>query len=782
MAATGLSVEMSGDESRLLRSVQATINKFGKLEGQMQGAVNKAKSVEKSVRRIGSGGRKELGPQGGLASDIKGTIARIGGIAAAAGLAKVALSDMAATRTAAGERITTAEEGRSQLAQLADTKPQFEELIRQVEQIRTERGIDEIEAFKLVFSAASAGFKKQTPFFAELKEIGFAPEAAVTAVQKLSQTFPDSGTPREIINKTIAAAAPSPVGASDIARVAAVPAVSFKEIGGTADELLALVGVLAKVFKNENTAAEKIKTLADQVGKKREFIDPAALLKLEKIFNLPKIEGLELLRQLPGLAKAGALSTTADGPPVTLREFLSEQNAVVALKAIQAAAPEIRDQVQAIQTAGRQTGTPEDQLAKKFSFVREDPKLSANRRSAIAKEKRELAEEEDLAVANKLADAFVDERLTRVRERGSELGVTIEKGVLFLTRKFSLTDRGFLERQLFRPDKLPQIEGPFGARGRRRNRGILKELEEDIFDLLGPLEVERLSRESGRPVPAEIIDQLPGQFRIVQELAELQEESKAGLKFTRTRGDFARLEEALVEGRLEDVLPALDLLRTRSALKDLHPNSFSPAVSPLFDPQLVEALDELRPQVEKLVETAATKPPVEAVVSPQSTVVGPPVAVTAEREPNESVPAEVVAAPLERGALGPPELLGLPGRPAPKPEEDVLQGRRPTELFKQEAVPKGRGSADETSRAEAPSAAEAPGTQAVEQIFGAIRDMLSEMRGFFKREVKGSEPQPMLEAAADMSRAAAELSDVAVLLNSSEPTVLRGPNDNEDFP
>lgn len=308
----------------------------------------------------------------------------------------------------AGKRIVDDESARRSFRQVAGgDQATFDRLLSERDRLRQSQGLTPEEAAQLVFGAASAGdtFLDDVDLFASLKDINFSADAGITSAQKLQAAFggeAGAGSSRQILNKILAAAGPSPVMADQIAGAASITSVPFAGIGGSDEELLALLGVLSEATRSPDDAGQKIKSLSDQIFKKRHLISGA-----------DGLEGLELIRALPRLAEAGQL-TGESGEAVNVQKFLGEANAMQALAMIQSLDPKVSSRLADVNAAQAGTGGDADLLARAIGL--DDVQGEAAKLLRTSTQGREVSEEDRLAAAENLADAIIEERVRMAGE------------------------------------------------------------------------------------------------------------------------------------------------------------------------------------------------------------------------------------------------------------------------------------------------------------------------------------------------------------------------------
>ncbi|MBL4701956.1 MAG: hypothetical protein JKX85_11930 [Phycisphaeraceae bacterium] len=349
----------------------------------------------------------------GLASGATGLVKLAAGFAsvsAAIAVATRAFSQFEDMQKQAAQRVQVTALGRGAFRQIANDQSEMKKLNTFSDNLR-KRGFTEEQAARTTFSAGSAGmdtFVKGSSLntYEQLLKTGFTPESAISATQKAQANFGGSGAGktgggsfRQNINKVLAAAGPSPVMASRIAESASVAAEIFAAIGGQDEELLALVGVLSEATKSPEQASEKVKSLSDQLRKKK-------ALGLIDLSGRTDLVGMDLIDALPTLAKEGRLKTES-GDAVGVEKFLSESQAIQGLGLIQKQRGKITDRIVSIKQAEAQTGTKKDLLTVKSGLGSTKMKIADQQRKQ--NETRLLSEEEQFGNARQGVDLLLAE-------------------------------------------------------------------------------------------------------------------------------------------------------------------------------------------------------------------------------------------------------------------------------------------------------------------------------------------------------------------------------------
>lgn len=318
--------------------------------------------------------------------------------AAVAGLTAVSRDD-SARREGALSRDTSAVASRRELKQISGSGREYRELTAISDELGRRSGMTGEQANAAVFAGKSADLidKDFVETVAQARRLNLDPGTALGAVQKVKTNFGDqSGSTQDILGKLLIAAGPSPANVTDIAAGVGTAASGFAAMGGTGDELLAMLGVLSGPNKNVDASAERIKSVSDQINKKR-----GRIVEGDK-----PLEGLALIRALPRYAREGRLRGER-GDQSTLEDFLGEQNAVSAVRDIDRQGTTIGAQVNKMGGAG---------VAKELADRAEqyDPTTAAVDRAERNKRRRELAEQDRYTRDEAVADAVQEGHRTHL--------------------------------------------------------------------------------------------------------------------------------------------------------------------------------------------------------------------------------------------------------------------------------------------------------------------------------------------------------------------------------
>jgi len=407
-------VEMTGKEAQLWQSFQRIVQQQTKVEGGFKKVAKAGKTAGKDVKRAGKDSKDAFG-----GDTLSALTAYVGGLLSAGAAIGTIVKGLRAVREmqqGAGQRITDEVSGRRALLQLAPTTERFEFLKAEATRMRTQYGYTPAKGHRITFAAESAGQVQNLDLYAQLKDINFDAEAGVEAVQKIHANFGGAGagrtgggTARQILNKIMAAAGPSPVQAEKFARASSIAATSWGGIVGQDETLLAALSALAVPFKTPEQAAQVIKSLSAQLAKKRHLIDLSG--------GYENLGGMELISALDWLGEEGRLKSES-GEVVDVRKFLGEMNAIEAHRQFGMQWDVIQKNLRNIELAESQTGTDKGLLAKRFAMAEEDTNLASVKAAEIAEQQLNVVEEVKYGPLEKRAEAKLDRMRARAEREG----------------------------------------------------------------------------------------------------------------------------------------------------------------------------------------------------------------------------------------------------------------------------------------------------------------------------------------------------------------------------
>jgi len=393
-------VEMTGQEAKLWQSLQKVCTQQTKVEGGFKkigtaagAAGTKATTASDKMTKAGSAGTKAFGA--GAGSQIAAFGASFAGVGTAVSLVTKCLNDMAQAGAEAAERAKQSIAGMGELAQLVQTPEQFAEITAESRAAYgTGFGGSLSEAAKLVFQLKSAGFEKSDrDLFVEMGSVGHTkdPSEMVGSLVafRTAMGAEETGSVRDMVNKAIAAAGTTTVGASEMLMAGVKPSGAAATLGLSDEELFALLGIGTKQVKDPRVASTMADAFLSAVAANPEFEGKG--MSLKEIVQTIQAKGL----------KRGELQTLTGG----IRGIKGYEFLVKDMAGYDAL------------LGGVGAAQAENPLAGQMKVAATDPSLKAAMDAIAASHQEELSAE-DLGTAKNRADKLLDDYAVKRRKEG----------------------------------------------------------------------------------------------------------------------------------------------------------------------------------------------------------------------------------------------------------------------------------------------------------------------------------------------------------------------------
>lgn len=282
-----LKLIITGDNVKVLQSLEGVIRRQGKM-------IDKLKATTKASKKAGAKQIKAFGPS--ALSALGGYAAGLGTIAAALGVAKKLLGDVAEKSKSAFEGFKPAESSFSKLAQLAaGSQDKFLKLTQASREVFREGGARNLEeAGKVVFELESAGALDERAFFSRLAGIeDVAPLVKAAGVLRSAVGAKETGSFQDITSKAIAASTPvTGVSAAQILEGSARGAATASLLGLSDEELLAATSVVSQSTGSAELGGTQVNALLTALVKKGISAEFPKGTELEVIIKDIKQRGL----------------------------------------------------------------------------------------------------------------------------------------------------------------------------------------------------------------------------------------------------------------------------------------------------------------------------------------------------------------------------------------------------------------------------------------------------------------------------------------------------------
>ena len=384
-----ITVQLTGDEARLLKSLDKVVQKEKDL----------AKAAEKTGQKSAAASKKAKAGHAEQSISIKQVIDQYVTAAAAIGVMTKALRTMHEERKKAATEVVQGAGAVGQLGQLTGGDPaEMRRMVNELKKTMREEGLTRTAAAELQFALESGGLASKRELFASLapltkRQPGGVALGVATLRNALGQ---EAGTPEEILNKLLAASAVSQTTLGQFAPTATIAAQGQRQLGGTTSELLAVLAQLTQATKSPEAAGTQVSS----------FITALTGTGLKgKGFDVTKITGImQAVQAISDLNIPKEELQSVLGNVRAKRGFLAIQGLVGAIKL----------------TEEQITAAAPSQLYKEAvaATLSEAPVVKAERRLAIAASEEALAYE-DIGVGEVGREARLGELRVGARGRGA---------------------------------------------------------------------------------------------------------------------------------------------------------------------------------------------------------------------------------------------------------------------------------------------------------------------------------------------------------------------------
>jgi len=310
MAGPSVTVEMSGNELKLLKSLQKIIDKNRELDKSLK---DSGKTGEEASKKIEEGNKKT---GDGLDSAI-GKVGKFAAGFASAGTAiaivKGVIDEMNKSLEESKRLTETLAQSRWDLASVADNPEEYRQFQKTANRLAGQYGLSATDANRLVFSADSANYMGDVDYAARVaRAFGQAPTEEVAA--KLPQMYMGQLSATEALAGAATAMKESPADFAQIASAmgSATEGGSFNK--SSPDEMLATLSVLAGQFGNVSSAADRMKAFGIQMQLKEGFQGLGFVETIKKLQAMPAGERQEVLGG--GLEMNSAFQKMANNLPL----------------------------------------------------------------------------------------------------------------------------------------------------------------------------------------------------------------------------------------------------------------------------------------------------------------------------------------------------------------------------------------------------------------------------------------------------------------------------------
>lgn len=280
-----VTIELSGDEANLFRSLQKVIGQ----QDKMQGGFGK---VRNSANQAGDRISEVFGTK--AVQQLQRFQAGMSAVQTAFSLVASEWRELRALQEntlRSPERLFNADRA---LTQIALDAQDLAALRDQADSLAGRYGISREDARRLIFSGRSEGFEGAVDFIAQ--HVGVVdPTAAAGVAGQLPTLFKGRITPEQAVNATLVAAEASRLNFEQVAAALPQAAEGAAVAGASPAETIAALSVLAGRFKSGETAADRLKGFGVAVGIDERFKGRGILGSFRQLQALPEAERAEFL-------------------------------------------------------------------------------------------------------------------------------------------------------------------------------------------------------------------------------------------------------------------------------------------------------------------------------------------------------------------------------------------------------------------------------------------------------------------------------------------------------
>ena len=247
MAGPQLSVEMTGDEARLFKSLQKVISQNQKLEQSFDKTRQTAKKTSDDTAR----GFSQLG------NSIKQHVVGIASVATAWQAVTDALRGYDQALKDTMSQAARLAQSRQSLSQIATDTADLNKMNQRADSAAVRFGVERAIAREVLFSARSENWSADYEKVLALNQVYDAESAARVAGQ-VPALFNNKITPMQSINALATASGPSRLRFQELAAVLPEAAAGANMLGSSPEETMAALGVLAKRYGSPSTTSTGI--------------------------------------------------------------------------------------------------------------------------------------------------------------------------------------------------------------------------------------------------------------------------------------------------------------------------------------------------------------------------------------------------------------------------------------------------------------------------------------------------------------------------------------------
>lgn len=427
-----IQVVLTGDDANLFKAYEKLEKKQKDLEQKLKDIKAASKDASEAAKKgaddttdaagkIGSKFKEQAGQIAGLKDSVTSSFdpavigaftGAVGGIAVAVRAAGEAWRQYREDQGKALASLESQADVDRRLVQVSTSSADLEGLQKRADDAAQKFGVERAAAKEVLFSSRSEGFESEFEKVIRAAPV-VDPKAAAIVAGKLPALFQGKIKPTEAVSLTLAAAEASNLNFEQLASTTPQAAEGGAIAKASPQELLAVQSVLASRFKSGETAADRIKAFATAGGIDERFKGKGIIQAFKEIQALSDDDRKEFL------GKSAELNTAY----VVLSQEMGK----------------IEERLQLLTQERESFATGGGALEAKLNIAQTNPAIQARKDVARARNKEEIAREENLAQA--AASLEVAQANTRTAIETGKFGI-VERAT---TRAISST--GIVEDQ-----------------------------------------------------------------------------------------------------------------------------------------------------------------------------------------------------------------------------------------------------------------------------------------------------------------------------------------------
>ncbi len=334
-------------------------------QAELDATIRKQQELERSAQDAAENG-------GGFFEQMS-TTAKLAWAAAGVYVVSV-LNEIKQASDEAGQALKAAAPSRGTLAQLAlDSPEKYAALTKQAEQLRATGVTASLEeANRFVFSMESAGAGAEIDTFAQAKKLGIMqdPSSMIASAAGIRESMgaDQTGSFKDLINRSLVASASSPARAEELLKGAGKAGVSARQQGINVDELLAATSILSTAKGGAEEGGQRLNALLSKLAISEPDLDKRGRVKKDSAIK-ETLRG-KSLADIVGDETLGAMT------PAQLQKVFGSTEAVEAYGVLR----QNKDKLGGL-TEQIGAGVAQDKLGKGVATVAKDERVMAAVRS-----------------------------------------------------------------------------------------------------------------------------------------------------------------------------------------------------------------------------------------------------------------------------------------------------------------------------------------------------------------------------------------------------------------